>query len=129
MGITFSLFPQWGAARSCKATDDSDYPADVLLAATSDAAAERVLNRVRRELTELNLTVTARDKNIFEIQQPIHSWEHHVYGLLQLCGHLGRQWVLTGDIGHLFDAFSSHSAVAGVEAVHLTCDNPQAYKH
>ena len=77
------------------------------LAATSDAAAERVLNRVRRELTELNLTVTARDKNIFEIQQPIHSWEHHVYGLLELCGHLGRQWVLTGDIGHLFDAFSS----------------------
>ena len=93
------------------------------------AAAERVLNRVRRELTELNLTVTARDKNIFEIEQPIHSWEHHVYGLLELCGHLGRQWVLTGDIGHLFDAFSSHSAVVGVEAVHLTCDNPQAYKH
>ena len=41
----------------------------------------------------------------------------------------GRQWVLTGDIGHLFDAFSSHSAVVGVEAVHLTCDNPQAYEH
>ena len=99
------------------------------LAATSDAAAERVLNRVWRELTELNLTVTARDKNIFEIQQPIHSWEHHVYGLLELCGHLGRQWVLTGDIGHLFDAFSSHSTVVGVEAVHLTCDNPKAYKH
>ena len=99
------------------------------LAAASDAAAERVLNRVRRELTELNLTVTARDKNIFEIEQPIHSWEHHVYGLLKLCSHLGRQWVLTGDIGHLFDSFSSHSAVAGVEAVHLTCDNPQAYEH
>lgn len=99
------------------------------LAAASDAAAERVLNRVRRELTELNLTVTARDKNIFEIEQPIHSWEHHVYGLLKLCGHLGRQWVLTGDIGHLFDAFSSHPTVVGVEAVHLTCDNPQAYKH
>ena len=101
------------------------------LAAAPDAAAERVLNRVRRELTELNLAVTARDKNIFEIEQPIHSWEYHVYGLyglLELCGHLGRQWVL-GDIGHLFDAFSSHSAVAGVEAVHLTCDNPQAYKH
>lgn len=97
------------------------------LAAKSDKRSITTINRIKKLFHEKNIEIYSNHENIFNLKYSTNSWECHIYELLKLCESLGTQWIITGEIDYIFDAWSNKSSIVGVDSISLICENPNFY--
>ena len=95
----------------------------------SQAGAEKILNRVLSSLSvpeEIGVIKLHRMGTFtctFSTELVVQPWSECVSNSLALAQSIGRGWILTGDIKHELDAWSSESSVLGVKNIHLLVQN------
>ncbi len=96
----------------------------IILDATSEAAAKRVLSRMGDHISiEVN-NLKPYHKGGFEVAatMPVagQAWSEAVYNLIHHAQKIGRGWVLTDDISEQVDLTCDDFSVAGINFVNIT---------
>ena len=93
------------------------------LAAQSSVAKRQTIHKIQQSLQPYHGEAMAEEGG-FVVKLNAPNWPEGVFHLLDFAQQLGRHWVVSGNIRHGLDAFSSEIGITGVAAASMMCENP-----